>query len=188
MGFADEALEEFQHIILKSAFFGLLLLIGILLPASKNSKPAFKLYASIPVLVIGLLTTMLFFRGGDGAKGLPAVLTPVAYFNLSVYEKLTTDYGERKEVSIATEGKQNKDIILIVDESITAMYLDINSISGEKTYLKEAYSNKKIHNYGIAAAATNCSYGTNIVLRYGGMRENYVEYISSMPSIWPIRQ
>ncbi len=183
-GFAGEAIEEYKLIIVKSAAFGLLLLIGILLPTGRNKKPISWIFTYIPIFVIGLLTTMLFFRGGDGAKGLPTVLTPVAYFNLSVYEKLNNDYGERKEVSITTKGKNNKDIILIVDESISARYLDINSTSGEKTYLKEQFPNINIINFGIAAAATNCSYGTNIVLRYGGMRENYLEYISVMPSIW----
>ncbi len=183
-GFAHEAIEEYQFIIVKSAFFGLLLLTGILLPTSRNTKSFPWLQSSSPILVIGLLTTILFFRGGDGAKGLPTVLTPIAYFNLAIYENLSSDYGPRKEVSIPTDGKIGKDIILIIDESISGMYLDINSESGEKTYLKEQYQKLKIHNYGIAAAATNCSYGTNILLRYGGKRENYFEYISSMPSIW----
>lgn len=183
-GFAGEAFEEYQYIITKNILLGLLLLIGILLPTSKNTRSIQWLHISFPILVIGLLTTIFFFRGGDGAKGLPPALTPIAYLNLSVYEKLNNDYGERKEVSITTKGENNKDIILIVDESISGKYLDINSASGEKTYLKKQLTNLKVFNYGIAAAATNCSYGTNIVLRYGGTRDNYLEYISSMPSIW----
>jgi len=50
--------------------------------------------------------------------------------------------------------------------------------------LAKQYESKRIYNYGYAASITNCSTETNVTLRYGGTRENYLTYVSTMPSIW----
>ncbi len=184
-GFASEALAEFLPIIAKPVLLSLLLLIGLLLPFSSTRRPLLSwLNITTPIAVTVMLTGILFFRGGEGAKGLPSPFTPVAYLNLMIYEQLTTDYGDPKDIHIAPKGKSNKDIILIMDESVSAHYLDINSATGEKTFLKENSPGTLVFNYGVAAAATNCSHGTNLLVRYGGTREKYLEYIKTMPSVW----
>ncbi len=40
------------------------------------------------------------------------------------------------------------------------------------------------HNFHFAASATNCSGGSNVILRFGGTREGYLRAMHTQPSIW----
>src|SRR3546814_15966845 len=42
----------------------------------------------------------------------------------------------------------------------------------------------EIFNFGYAASIANCSADTNVSLRYGGTRDDYVRINSTLPSIW----
>ncbi|MBU2340048.1 MAG: sulfatase, partial [Alphaproteobacteria bacterium] len=76
------------------------------------------------------------------------------------------------------------DIVLVIDESIAARYLDINHPAGVRSGLARARRGVVTANFGVAAAVTNCSAGSNLTLRYGGTRETYREAAEDMPSIW----
>lgn len=75
-------------------------------------------------------------------------------------------------------------MVLIVDESVAARYLDINAAGGVPTALSRVRSGVEIHNYGVAASITNCSVGSNMTLRYGGTRSDYQRINAVQPSIW----
>jgi glucan phosphoethanolaminetransferase (alkaline phosphatase superfamily) len=187
-GFLDEAFKQYYYSILSSLVSGLLLLLGIVL------KPAYpKILFNIPSLYFKLipvfayvaLTALLFLRGGDGAKGLPYAFTPLAYSSLALYESMYLQLGDRKKISITRNNKKIvHDIVLVIDESISGDYIDINSNIGITTGLNETYKNIKIFNYGYAASITNCSSATNETIRYGGTRDNYLIINATMPSIW----
>ena len=131
------------------------------------------------------LTGLLFLRGGDGARGLPQSFTPIAYLALAGYEEATGDLGPREPVKLPIAGRPlSRKIVLIVDESIAGQYLDINSSEGVPTPLSRAWPGIGIHNYGLAAAVTNCSVGTNVTLRHGGTRNDYQRINATMPPIW----
>ncbi|OAO02244.1 hypothetical protein A8B75_12415 [Sphingomonadales bacterium EhC05] len=128
---------------------------------------------------------MLFFRGGEGASGLPSSHSGLSYGLLYGYEYLTEDHSPREAVVIKPAGvKPAADIVLIVDESIAGAYLDINSKTGVYSGLANPKTKVPVHNFGLAAAITNCSVGANVTLRYGGTRDSYRETIKSKPSIW----
>ncbi|MCP4433634.1 MAG: sulfatase-like hydrolase/transferase [Gammaproteobacteria bacterium] len=183
--FAEEAIEQYFVPIAQSMVPGLILFTGLLLKPGRFHRIHGLFFVTTPFIIIGLLTTALFLRGGNGAKGLPTVLTPIVYSNLAFYEFLNNEIGSRKHVTLPQSTKvSTKDIILIIDESISASYLDINSHDGAFTNLNEKQAFINIFNYGVAASITNCSYGTNLTLRYGGTRDRYQSINSTMPSIW----
>lgn len=153
-------------------------------PKNSNHMPL-KLarYTAIPVIL--MLTILLYLRGGEGASGLPSSHNGLSFGLLYGYEKLTEDKRPREPVSLKTNGAEtNGDIILIIDESVAGAYLDINSKNGVYSGLNNPKSQISVHNFGLAAAITNCSVGSNITMRFGGTRENYRETIKRKPSIW----
>lgn len=184
-GFIDEALYQYRVSILHAALGALPLLFGIALePRRRLPLPGYVL-AGAPFCGVLLLTGILFMRGGEGARGLPAMYTPLVYLNLFAYEAMSSKVGPREPVSLPHHGQAvDNDIVLIVDESVSGNYLDINVEYGVRTNLKQSPPGATIYNYGYAAAIANCSADTNITLRYGGTRSDYLRINTTMPSIW----
>jgi hypothetical protein len=182
--FAGEAWTQYSVPILTSVAVSSLLLIGISLkPRKKPPLPGWSL-ASSPLIMV-LVVAGVVYQGGRGATGLPSPFTSLAYSSLAIYEASTNVIGDRKGIEIQRKDiRIGYDIVLIVDESILPNYLDINSEYGVRSGLKHVDRPVGIFNYGYAAAVTNCSAGSNLVLRYGGTRDNYLSAISTMPSLW----
>jgi Sulfatase len=168
---------------------GLLLALGIgLKPATAPHwgpfrKPVVALV--LPFAGLALLSAILFLRGGEGGRGLPSAWVGSSYAALYGFEAVATPRGPRKPVSLARPSSPiTHDIVLIVDESVVGHYLDINSELGVRSGLASAQKGATITNFGIAAAITTCSYGSNMTLRHGGSRENYRRINETMPSLW----
>lgn len=184
-GFVQEAAYQYREVIVRAAAGGLLLLLGIGLKPRRLSPFPTWLPIAAPVLGVLLLSGVLFFRAGVGARGLPVMYTPLAYLNLFVYEALHNTVGPREPVTLLREKAPiTHDIVLIVDESIAGNYLDINAPFGVHSGLKTPPPGVEIINYGFAASIANCSADTNVTLRYGGTRTDYVRINSTLPSIW----
>lgn len=184
-GFIQEALIQYRDAIISGVLGGLPLLLGIgLKPRRRWPVPGAVLVAA-PLMAVLLLSAVLFVRAGEGARGLPQMYTPLAYLNLFAYESLHNTVGPREPVSLARADQAvNHDIVLIIDESISGNYLDINAPFGVHSNLKQPRPGVDIFNYGYAAAIANCSADTNITLRYGGTRADYIRINSTLPSIW----
>lgn len=184
-GFIQEAAWQYRQVIVSSVGAGLLLLLGIgLKPRHPLSLPGY-LPITAPVSGVLLLSAVLFMRAGEGARGLPTMYTPLAYLNLFVYETLHNTVGPREPVRLVRRTPEIAyDIVLIIDESVSGNYLDINTPSGVRTGLKMSPPGVDIFNYGYAASIANCSADTNVTLRYGGTRADYMRINSTQPSIW----
>jgi len=95
--------------------------------------------------------------------------------------------GERSAVTYSGSLHPQVDkIILIVDESIRADILGINGYAKDTTpFLRSLRTG--IVNFGLAAAASNCSHYSNLVLRTGA-RKNEIPDLNQLtlkqPSIW----
>ncbi|MGB5829180.1 MAG: sulfatase-like hydrolase/transferase [Pseudomonas mandelii] len=184
-GFIQEAAYQYRDVIISGVVGGLLLLFGIGLKPRRRMPLPGALLVAAPVLGVLLLSAVLFVRAGEGARGLPIMYTPLAYLNLFTYEALHNTVGPREPVSLArNDAPPGHDIVLIIDESISGNYLDINAPFGVHSNLKEPRPGVAIFNYGYAASIANCSADTNITLRYGGTRADYMRINSTMPSIW----
>ena len=95
--------------------------------------------------------------------------------------------GERSEVDYpGSFGAQVEKIVLIVDESIRADMLGINGYQKDTTpYLRSL--NTGVVNFGLAAASSNCSDYSNLVLRTGVRKEaipDQAQMSLKQPSIW----
>lgn len=184
-GFIQEAAYQYRDAIIHSALSGLLLLFAIGLKPRHSLMVPNALRVAAPLCGVLLLSAVLFLRAGEGARGLPIMYTPVAYLNLFVYEALHNTVGPREPVTLARSSQAvGHDIVLIIDESISGNYLDINAPFGVHSNLKQAHAGVDIFNYGYAASIANCSADTNITLRYGGTRADYMRINSTLPSIW----
>ncbi|WP_435036062.1 sulfatase-like hydrolase/transferase [Pseudomonas neuropathica] len=184
-GFIQEAAYQYRDAILRGVLSGLLLLFGIGLKPRHGLAIPNALRVAAPLCGVLLLSAVLFLRAGEGARGLPIMYTPLAYLNLFAYEALHNTVGPREPVTLArTSQAVGHDIVLIIDESISGNYLDINAPFGVHSNLKQARPGVDIFNYGYAASIANCSADTNVTLRYGGTRADYMRINTTLPSIW----
>ena len=184
-GFIQDAAYQYRDALISGVVGGLLLLFGIGLKPRRRMPLPGALLVAAPVLGVLLLSAVLFVRAGEGARGLPIMYTPLAYLNLFTYEALHNTVGPREPVSLArNEQAVGHDIVLVIDESISGNYLDINAPFGVHSNLKAPRPGVEIFNYGYAASIANCSADTNITLRYGGTRADYMRINTTQPSIW----
>ncbi|PWB35145.1 sulfatase [Pseudomonas sp. SDI] len=184
-GFIGEAFDQYHRVILAALAKALLLLLGLgLKPGAAPRLPRGLPWAA-PLLALALLTGVLFVRAGEGARGLPVMYTPLAYLNLFTYETLRNSVGPREPVTLARRGPAlAQDIVLIIDESVSGNYLDLNTPNGVHSNLNQAQPGLALFNFGYAASIANCSADTNVTLRFGGTREDYLRINSTLPSIW----
>ena len=164
----------------------LLLLLGIGLSTHRAGRAHSKKLIAAPLLILLVLAGILFIRGGDGARGLPPGYTGAAYSLLYGYERSTDVVAPRGPVSLPLVRPLNGDgdIVLLVDESISGQYLDINSDRGVYSGLKAPGKGVAVHNFGLAVSIAHCSAAVNYTLRHGGTRDDYVRINGTMPSIW----
>nr|MDP8993641.1 sulfatase-like hydrolase/transferase [Pseudomonadota bacterium] len=184
-GGAGDALAQFWVQVLLAMVPAVLLLIGLVWPVPETRSVPRSLVLGAAPAGVALLATILYFRGGDGANGLPGSFTPLAYLGISAYEFATADEPERRPVALIPDAvPAERDIVLVIDESVAGQYLDINHPEGVRSGLAAPQPGVTVHNYGLAASITNCSVGSNVTLRYGGTRDDYRRINVTMPSIW----
>jgi len=182
-GFVDDAVAQYGASLGWSLVLSLLLLLGIgLRPTVRITLP--QILAPVPYVAIASVTALLFIRGGDGARGLPANYPTLAYAGLYGIESALTPEKAREKVGVPLSNEPVKHVVLVIDESVSGQYLDINSPSGVKTGLLQSRSDVEFSNFGIVPSITNCSVGSNLSLRFGGNRENYRDRLARGPSIW----
>ncbi|MEJ2693243.1 MAG: sulfatase-like hydrolase/transferase [Candidatus Thiodiazotropha sp.] len=146
----------------------------------KFHKQAYFVPLSAVVLVaLGLQYSHGFFDRYPSFFRIPAML--VFAGQSRVYD------GERSEVAYSGSfNTQVEKIILIVDESIRADILGINGYEKATTpYLSSLQAG--VVNFGLAAASTNCSDYSNLVLRTGVRKDDIPDrdqMTMKMPSIW----
>lgn len=183
-GDMGEAVAQYGDILLRALLAASLLFAAIALPPKGFVLP-FKLHWQLPAIAVAGLAGMLYLRGGEGSHALPAPFIPLAHASIKTALTFTEEGEPRRAVEFQpASSRPAQDIVLIVDESIAPNYLDINHADGVYSGLASAPEGLAIVNYGIAAAITNCSAGSNKTLRFGGTRENYRLIGKTYPSIW----
>lgn len=185
VSFAGDAFGQNQSAFIAAAGPSALLMFALGVSPRSQAKMFRPVLAAGPWLGAAMLAAILFIRGGEGARGLPNSFTPLAYAALSGYEGMIGDLGPRTTVQLPQADKNpERNIVLVIDESIAGKYLDINSADGIATPLSRQWPGIKVHNYGIAASVSTCSHSSNVTLRYGGTRDDYQRINATMPSVW----
>ena len=184
-GFIGDALSEFVAIFVRSTVLGLIIFVGIALPPGRRERrlvPDVLTWALAPIVILGI-TSIAYARGGDGLQGLPGNDVVSAYLILLGVETYRSEEAPRENVALAsTSEKPDYDVIFIVDESVRGDYLDVGAKSGITTNLLGG--NPAVHNFGLAASGNNCSEGSNMLLRFGGTRDDYRITTNHKPSIF----
>ena len=163
---------------------GLLLFAGLALPPARSRIPRRAALAA-PFATLFLLSAIFYERGGDGARGLPAAFTPAAYAAIMAAGDIMKGDGPRRDVELARPQRRiDRDLVLIIDESVAGNYLDINNPAGVESGLRAPPPSVAVANYGYAASIHTCSANTNLALRFGGTRGTYQKMIAGYPSIW----
>ncbi|MEA3049594.1 MAG: hypothetical protein QOG84_1430 [Sphingomonadales bacterium] len=180
-GDADNAVAQYGRSFLIPAILALLLAVAILLKPKRPIRHA----GFAPLAAVALLSLILYARGGEGARGLPPSLTGLAYGDLALYEAATERYGPRQPVRLRPRTTPPGDLVFLIDESVAAAYLDIDDPQGGvRSGLAEPRSGLAIANFGIASSITDCSWGSNLTLRYGGTRADYRRIDATGPSLF----
>jgi glucan phosphoethanolaminetransferase (alkaline phosphatase superfamily) len=183
-GNVDEALAQHGAVLRLVIPLAILLFAGVALPPRRRAIPAWVAQAG-PLVALAILSGLIYQRGGEGTRGLPAAYPPIAYSAFMAAETLMAEHGPRRAIAIPRKPiALKRDIVLIVDESIAANYLDIDNPAGVPTGLRSPPPGISITNFGYAASVHNCSATSNVVLRYGGTRDDYQQTIAHYPSIW----
>jgi glucan phosphoethanolaminetransferase (alkaline phosphatase superfamily) len=163
----------------------LLLAVGLMIkPPAAPRVPQFAAILG-PVSGLALLFGTLMWRQGDGAAGLPPSWVGLGYASLYAYDLAQGAVGPREPVALVpVKNMVDRDIVLIIDESVAGQYLDINGPTGVRSGLMTPPLGAEVHNFGLAASISNCSMGSNVGLRFGATRTDYRRMIGTMPSIW----
>lgn len=186
-GDADQAFSFYWNILIESLGVTLLGLFAIILPPygryAIQSKRFTYWITTAPLLPMFLIVGIIYAKGGEGTNGLPNQVTPVAMSSfLVIYNTIFHEDIIRENVTMTPAAEKNpKHILLIIDESIRADFLDINSEHGMVTNLTDR---NNIANFGYAASAGNCSDTTNVILRTGGTKTTMPDAVRSNPTIW----
>jgi len=176
----QDSLTTFPSILL-AILLSILGVIGFLLPNIKTKLSLrYKEYL-IPIsITLALMVAILIFREGEGTKGMPSQFTPIAYSLILLTEKTVQGGQIINTVSISPKISDTGDIIFIMDESMTGDFYDINSNNGISTGINKYNP----INFGIASSFANCSITTNVSMRYGISRQDYLADLNNKPSIW----
>jgi lipid A ethanolaminephosphotransferase len=183
--FVGDAVSQFLPVIIRATLLGIILLVGIALPPARRGRaflPGVLTWALAPIVILGI-TSIAYARGGDGLQGLPGNDVVAAYLILLGVEAYRSEEAPRESVALASiSTKPDYDVILLVDESVRGDFLDVGAATGVTSNLLS--TNPAIHNFGLAASGNNCSEGSNMLLRYGGTRDDYRLTTDHKPSIF----
>jgi glucan phosphoethanolaminetransferase (alkaline phosphatase superfamily) len=184
-GFIGDAFSQFMPEFIKSILVGLTMFAGIALapePRKRRPLPDMLTWALAPAVIAGI-ASIAYARGGDGLQGLPGNDTVAAYLVLLGIESSHSEVAPRERVTLASiPTKPDYDVVLIVDESVRGDFLDVGTATGIKSNLLGA--NAAVHNFGLAASGNNCSEGSNMLLRFGGTRDDYRSTTDHKPSMF----
>jgi Sulfatase len=183
--FVGDAFAQFGTGLALGGLHGGLVFFGVGLKPSARTGTIESWRAWVPAITCALMSVLIYKRGGEGTGGLPGAFVAPAFAAVHSFDSVANAPGPRQPVGIArAASKLDHDIVLVVDESIGAAYLDINGLTGVYSGLGVKRAGVAIHNFGVAASITNCSMGSNVALRFGGKRENYRDVNATGPSIW----
>ena len=192
IGFADNVTGFYGDILVSAAVWCLAGAIAINMPPYAGSAAMARRVAwaiefagvlqLVPVLTIG---SILYARGGEGTDGLPVQYNGLAFLTVLGAERVLFEGAPpaRHDVALRHDGVPPiRNIVLVMDESVRGDLLDINARDGIDTGTRSA--GNALFNFGLASSIANCSATTNVALRYGATKTNYLRDIRTNPSMW----
>jgi glucan phosphoethanolaminetransferase (alkaline phosphatase superfamily) len=153
--------------ILQAALAAVILAAGLLIPPPTVHWLQYRFLTLAPLTPCFLLAGLIFYVAGlrgNETKGMPS-----QFYNLSLfamYVATERPSPEKSGVDIPLVGRSGlRHIVLIVDESVSGDFIDLNVPRGTTPFLLSQSSS--IANFGLATSASNCSNASNAILRHG---------------------
>lgn len=176
IGLIGDAFLEYFYTSLPALYWLSLLLFGYLLA----NKFKFKFYYSLASLLILLfmVTGVLYKTAGGGTQLFPSSIAMQSYM---VGNLINNSY--KKEYEYATDSNPINEsdvinIVVIVDESVRQDFF-------KRVVLNEIPSNKwNFYDFGLALSGSNCSAGSNLMLRKGVEFGKVEEQVYENGLIW----
>ncbi|MFL6856961.1 MAG: sulfatase-like hydrolase/transferase [Allosphingosinicella sp.] len=179
-GDTGNALAQYGRAFVAPLALALLLAAGI---ALKPRRPL-RFAGLAPLAALLGLSLLLYVRGGEGARGLPAPATGLSYAALAGWEAASEPRPARRPVALRPAAAPPGDLVFLIDESVAARYLDVDDPAGVRSGLAAPRPGLAVANFGYAASITHCSFGSNLTLRYGGTRADYRRLDAAGPSLF----
>ena len=177
----------YSYFILRALVATTVLVTGLLIPPTLVGKLKHRIFSLVPLIPCLLLTGLIYYVAasrGNETKGMPSQFYNLGLF--TIYTLSDSPSLEKSEVEIPLQEPSDlQHIILIVDESVSGDFIDLNVPRGTTPYL--ASSASSILNFGLALSASNCSNASNAILRLGANPETLGKEghsILNNPSIW----
>jgi lipid A ethanolaminephosphotransferase len=135
-----------------------------------------------PVLPVALIAAVIVLKEGGGSQALPSQFVPLSVGLVSAAKMVSNPAPEREAIRWAPGRRQARHIVMLVDESVRADYIDW---SPGNAYTPElARLQPRLVNFGPAASAGNCSHYSNALLRFAAARKRLGTGVLTNPTLW----
>ncbi|MGX9416063.1 sulfatase-like hydrolase/transferase [Vibrio sp. WJH972] len=193
ISFASKGIKHFSTEIASAVAISLFSLTLLLPPPKVTIKIKDRFFIGKVSYIFAILPFFILFaiswpRGGYGLEQTPIQYKLPVLASIIYFEKVVISSPKRLPVNehISSTQVKRKNIILIVDESVRADYLDINKDQGITPYLVS--QKHRFVNFGTAISGSNCSSASNQILRFGPNEDNFSQTYVTNPYIWQYAQ
>ena len=135
-----------------------------------------------PALPVVVICAIIWAKEGGGAHALPSQFAPLSVGVVSGASLAVSPRLERRPVAWTPRARKIRNIVLIVDESIRADYIDWRT--GNPFTPELAGATGRIIDFGPAASGGNCSHYSNAILRFAGTRNTLGAALMTNPTLW----
>lgn len=145
--------------------------------------PAPRALVGAPLVPIAVIAAIILVGSGRGTKAFPEQFNGIAMIGALAVSDPFGESASRLPVALtAARPPAARHVFLIVDESVRGDFLDLNERRDVTPFLRSQRA--RFANFGYAVSGNNCSMFSNLILRYGGVRERLAESVHTFPSIW----
>lgn len=186
-GQAKAAFMFYWSELILPLILSLLFFVAFVLPV-QPMKPLKKYWALLPVTTLPLLplmmiSGMLAIKGGGAGVGIPGGMFALSSYAASITYEVSKQSNIKREAVPYPPPQASviKNIILVVDESISSDFISLNP----DTTITPILANNRdiIANFGQASSGHNCSSFSNAILRWG-INPTSLLSAEKLPTIW----
>ncbi len=162
----------------------LMMAFSILMPGSLAGRAGtyMKRAAILPVVPMLAIGGIVYMKAGGGSQAMPQQYTPAALASIAAAKVMTQGVSERGEVPWTPNAAPKQNIVILMDESIGADFIDFTP--GNNFTPKMADLAPKFVNYGRASSGGNCSNYSNALMRMAASRKDVVQSVNTSPTLW----
>jgi lipid A ethanolaminephosphotransferase len=135
-----------------------------------------------PAVPVALIAAIIVLKEGGGSQAMPAQFAPLSVGLVSAAKISADSVPERRTVGWTPGRRQVRHVVMLVDESVRADYIDWTP--GNPYTPELARLHPRLVDFGPAASAGNCSHYSNALLRFAAARDHLGRDILTNPTLW----